>query len=120
MRMRRFEASSGYNAAQMAAEANKPLPGSDFTPKPTSAMPGVQSLEGANVQATLTGSAEVHGEVRQLIEVKASQYFEALVQGAQNAIKLAGQYVANGVGSNGKSSPDAAAPATPSIRSPAP
>jgi hypothetical protein len=91
------------------------LPSSD--PRKSSEMPPVQSLEGANVQAQLTGSAEVHGEVKQTIEVKASQYFEALVQNAQNAIKLAGQYVANGVGSTGKSSPDAAAPATPHVGS---
>ncbi|MGY3117889.1 hypothetical protein ACVWXQ_001826 [Bradyrhizobium sp. S3.14.4] len=69
------------------------------------------------VQAQLTGSAEVHGEVKQTIEVKASQYFEALVQNAQNAIKLAGQYTANGVGSTGKSSPDAAAPSVPHVGS---
>ncbi|MCK1753808.1 hypothetical protein IVA78_00855 [Bradyrhizobium sp. 137] len=91
-----------------------PMPNAD--PR-KSAMPPVQSLEGANVQATLTGSAEVHGEVKNIIEVKASQYFEALVQGAQNAIKLVGQYTANGVGSTGKSSPDAAAPAAPHVGS---
>jgi hypothetical protein len=91
------------------------MPESD--PRKSGAMPPVQSLEGANIQAQLTGSAEVHGEVRQTIEVKASQYFEALVQNAQNAIKLAGQYTANGVGSTGKSSPDAAAPSAPHVGS---
>ena len=59
---------------------------------------------------SLSVSGEMHGEVKQLIEVKASQYFEALVQNAQNAISLAGQLTSSGVGSTGKSSPDAAAP----------
>lgn len=116
MRMRRFEAASGYNAAMMAAEQNKPLPGSDFKPGATSAMPGVQSLEGATVQAQLTGSGEIHGEAK--LTVGVTSQFIQLIERAENAIKMAGQYVANGVGSTGKSSPDAAAPAMPTSTSP--
>jgi hypothetical protein len=85
------------------------------TPRPAEAgaggMPPVQSLEGANVQATLSGSAEVHGEVKQTIVVEASEYLKALVQKMENGIKLIGSLTANGPGSTGKSSPDAAAPA---------
>ncbi|MCK1679544.1 hypothetical protein IVA87_08730 [Bradyrhizobium sp. 147] len=114
------EGASAESATRLRRERER-----QFAASPSFTAPGVSETmtygTGVNgdktVQAQLTGSAEVHGEVKQIIEVKPSQYFEALVQNVQNAIKLAGQYTANGVGSTGKSSPDAAAPATPHVGS---
>lgn len=60
------------------------------------------------VTAALTGSAEVKGEAKLTIGV--SSQFITLVERAEQAIKLAGSLHANGPGSTGKSSPDAAAP----------
>ena len=55
------------------------MPASD--PRKTfSDMPPVQSLEGANVQATLTGSADVRGEVTDKNEVTASSSLISIVQ----------------------------------------
>ncbi|WP_198031768.1 hypothetical protein [Bradyrhizobium sp. Ec3.3] len=64
------------------------------------------------VQAQLTGSAEVHGETK--IVVEASSTLLDVVRQAENAVKLVGTLNANGPGSLGHSSPDAAAP-PPSI-----
>ncbi|MGY4472848.1 hypothetical protein [Bradyrhizobium sp. USDA 3364] len=61
------------------------------------------------VTATLTGSAEVHGEAKLIVE--AGSELLSIVQEAKQAIKLAGQLNTSGPGSTGKSSPDAAAPA---------
>jgi hypothetical protein len=41
-------------------------------------------------------------------------YFTALVERAENAIKLAGSLITNGPGSTGRSTPDGAAPTRPS------
>jgi len=60
------------------------------------------------VTATLTGSAEVSGEAK--LTVTASSELISIVDQAKQAIHLAGQLNANGPGSNGRSSPDAAAP----------
>ena len=62
-----------------------------------------------SVQAQLTGEGKITGEAK--LTVGITSQFTQLVERAENAIKLAGQYVANGVGSTGRSSPDAAAPA---------
>jgi hypothetical protein len=88
-----------------------PLPMAD--PRKTfSEMPPVQSLEGATVQATLNGSAEVTGQVTVKSEITASSTLLSIVQAAQDVVaKLQGTLSANGPGSLGHSSPDAAAPA---------
>ncbi len=87
-----------------------PLPTSD--PRKTfSEMPPVQTLEGANVQATLTGSAEVRGEMTGKFEVTASSTLLQIVESLKTfKASLSGSYNANGPGSLGHSSPDAAAP----------
>jgi hypothetical protein len=75
-------------------------------------MPAVQSLEGANVQADLTGSAEVNGEVRIENVVMAGSELIAIANAAKAATaKLTGMFNSSGPGSAGMSSPDAAAPA---------
>ncbi|MVT69987.1 phage tail tape measure protein [Bradyrhizobium pachyrhizi] len=66
-----------------------------------------------SVQATLTGSAEVHGEVENKIIVEASSSLLDVVKQAQSAIRLAGTLNSSGPGSLGHSSPDAAAPFPP-------
>lgn len=104
-------APAGIEATQNAV----PMPMSD--PR-KAGMPAVQSLEGATVQATLSGSADVHGEAALTVKVEQSSFFTALVERAENAIKLVGSLTTNGPGSTGKSSPDAAAPARPSTGSP--
>jgi hypothetical protein len=74
-------------------------------------MPAVQSLEGANVQATLTGSAEVKGEVTVTNIVQAGSELLRIVSEIRTMqASLYGQLKANGPGSTGKSSPDATAP----------
>ncbi|MDE5454039.1 hypothetical protein GWE18_14410 [Bradyrhizobium sp. CSA112] len=106
------EGASAESAARLRREAER------FDAAKPFVVPGLSKTMtyGTGVSGgdeTVSVSGEVHGEVKQLIEITASQYFETLVQNAQNAIKLAGQITSNGVGSTGKSSPDAAAPATP-------
>jgi hypothetical protein len=102
---RRGEAYSNFGKGGVPAI---PLP----RPRPSSAdgggFPPVQSLEGATVQATVTG--EVHGEVKQTIVVEPSPYLKALIQKAEQVVQLAGSLMGNGPGSVGHSSPDAAAP----------
>jgi hypothetical protein len=97
-----------------------PLPMAD--PRKTfSEMPPVQTLEGANVQATLTGSAEVSGEVTVKNEVTASSTLIAIVESVKSlSAKLQGTLNANGPGSLGHSSPDAAAAPAPSTGAQAP
>jgi hypothetical protein len=103
---RRGTALSGMSAR--AGGPFIPLPMAD--PRKTfGEMPPVQSLEGATVQATLTGSADVHGELK--VEVTAGSALLAIVQKAESLVaKLTGSLNANGPGSLGHSSPDAAAP----------
>ncbi|MCK1758754.1 phage tail tape measure protein [Bradyrhizobium sp. 137] len=60
------------------------------------------------VQAQLTGSAEVHGEAKIIVE--ASSTLLEVVRQAQNAVKLFGTLNSSGPGSVGLSSPDASAP----------
>jgi len=61
--------------------------------------------------AQLTGSAEVHGEASIKVEVQASSSLLQIVETMRQVpIGLSGMYNANGPGSVGKSSPDAAAP----------
>ncbi|WP_354133654.1 hypothetical protein [Bradyrhizobium sp. S3.9.1] len=71
---------------------------------------------GSDKTVQLTGSAEVHGEASLSIKVEAPELIKAYYD-ARKAISLAGQYTANGVGSTGKSSPDAAAPSVPHVGS---
>ena len=77
-------------------------------------MPRVQSLEGATVQATLNGSAEVHGEVQGTWIVEAGSELIRIVEGIKRmTVEMQGSLhalSANGPGSTGRSSPDAAAP----------
>jgi hypothetical protein len=105
------EHSRGEAYSRMSAHGGGPfipLPESD--PRKTfSEMPPVQSLEGATVQATLTGSAEVTGEVT--VEVTAGSALIAIAQKAESLIaKLSGTLQSSGPGSTGRSSPDATAP----------
>jgi hypothetical protein len=87
-----------------------PMPSADPR-KSAGEMPPVQSLEGANVQATLTGSAEVTGEVTVKNEITAGSALIAIVNQAQSLVaQLRGSLNANGPGSLGHSSPDAVAP----------
>lgn len=65
----------------------------------------MQSLEGATVQASVTGTVE--GEAKLTVDIKPSAYFEALVQRVEQAVKLIGNLSSNGPGSVGRSSPDA-------------
>lgn len=86
------------------------LPG--LTPEQAQVIAGGIPASGAPVTATLTGSAEVHGESTVRVEVTASSLLLQLVeQMKQVPMMLRGQLNANGPGSVGKSSPDAAAPA---------
>ncbi|UVO29917.1 phage tail tape measure protein [Bradyrhizobium arachidis] len=73
---------------------------------PTGPMPSVQPLEAvvtAPVTAELNGSADVKGEVVVKVEPSSS-----LLTAVDTIVKLAGKLTANGPGSTGKSSPDAA------------
>lgn len=86
----------------------------------TSGLPPVQTLEGgAPIQATLTGSAEVTGVVtiKNIVEA-GSGLLKILSDVQQVTAALSGHLLANGPGSAGRSSPDAAAPARPSTGSP--
>ena len=64
---------------------------------------------GGQVQAQLTGSAQVTGEATITVKVEAGSELLRVVEGAKTAMKLAGSLNANGAGSTGKSSPDAGA-----------
>ncbi|MBR0871203.1 phage tail tape measure protein [Bradyrhizobium tropiciagri] len=65
-----------------------------------------------SVQAELTGSAEVQGEVTVKNVVEAGSELLRIVQQMQTlSVQVRGQLNANGPGSVGRSSPDAAAPA---------
>jgi hypothetical protein len=87
-----------------------PMPTAD--PRKTAGeVPPVQSLEGANLQAVLTGTADVKGEVTGKFEVTASSVLIQIVESIKTlSTKLQGSLNANGPGSLGHSSPDAAAP----------
>jgi hypothetical protein len=106
---RRGAALSGMRGG--ASIPGVPLPMSD--PRKTfSEMPPVQSLEGANVQATLTGSAEVTGAVDVNVKVEAGSSLIAIEESVKSLIaRVGGMLNTNGPGSLGHSSPDAAAPA---------
>jgi hypothetical protein len=140
MRMNIFEAQQAYYASKMFSEqgpiftdeevqrmrdAHVPLPtagprrGPDGIPIDASrpeatstAMPPVQSLEGAPQRVDVQG--EVNGEVQQTIQLslQPSKWWDALEQKVENLVKMVGSIKSNGPGSTGKSSPDAAAPAT--------
>lgn len=88
-----------------------PLPVAD--PRKTAGeMPPVQSLEGATIQAQLTGSGDVKGEMTITNIVQAgSELLRVVEQVRTLSAGLTGHFNASGPGSTGKSSPDAAAPA---------
>lgn len=68
---------------------------------------------GGQLNATLTGSAEVHGQAEVKVTVEAgSTLLQVVEQSKRLNMDLRGSVNANGPGSAGKSSPDAAAPAT--------
>jgi TP901 family phage tail tape measure protein len=75
--------------------------------------PGSGAGAGA-ITAQLNGSAEVKGEVSIKLTVEAGSELISVKQQADRAVKLAGSLNANGPGSTGRSSPDAAAPPWPS------
>src|ERR1700687_5566673 len=63
-------------------------------------MPRVQSLEGATVQATLNGSAEVHGEIQGTWIVQAGSELISIVENVKRiAVQVQGKLEA--LGSNG-------------------
>lgn len=68
---------------------------------------------GGPLNATLTGSAEVHGQAEVTVKVEAgSTLLQVVEQSKRLNMDLRGSVNANGPGSAGKSSPDASAPAT--------
>lgn len=76
----------------------------------------ILDLPSKPVTAELTGSAEVSGEttVKVEVEVKPSSELLNAIASAKNATaQMRGQLNANGPGSTGRSSPDAAAPSPP-------
>jgi hypothetical protein len=85
--------------------------GADLDPE---ASTGPQGGGGTGqVTATLTGSAEVSGETTVKVEVTvnpSSELITATATATANAAQLKGMLNANGPGSTGRSSPDAAAP----------
>lgn len=97
----------------------------DFAPLPAadprkqgygSEMPPVQPLDdvvsaikGMDVKAELTGSAEVKGETEVKVTVEAGSELLRIVDNIKSAVaNLTGRLTANGPGSTGRSSPDAA------------
>lgn len=78
-------------------------------------MPAVQGLDiasamkGANVEAKLNGEAEVKGQTEVKVTVEASSELLRIVESVKSAVAtMAGKLRANGPGSTGISSPDAA------------
>lgn len=69
---------------------------------------GIPAIGDGGVKAELTGSAEVKGEATITVKVEAGSELLRAVETARSAAKLSGQLNANGPGSTGKSSPDAA------------
>jgi TP901 family phage tail tape measure protein len=70
--------------------------------------PPVQALDGLNVEAKLTGEAEVKGQTEVKVVVEAGSELLRIVEGVKNAVaNLTGKLRANGPGSTGVSSPDA-------------
>jgi hypothetical protein len=67
---------------------------------------------GTGAGSNLTVSGNVTGEGTITIKIEAGSTLIQAVEQAKTALKLAGQVNSNGPGSTGKSSPDAAAPAT--------
>jgi hypothetical protein len=73
---------------------------------------------GGPLTAQLTGSAEVRGETTVKVEVSVSPtdtMLSAIATAKSTAAHMSGVLNANGPGSAGRSSPDAAAPAVPSF-----
>ncbi|AVT76640.1 hypothetical protein RPPS3_25770 [Rhodopseudomonas palustris] len=93
---------------QKNARPGTPLPQSD----PRKARPWEGNiLDLPPVKAELTGSAEVKGETTVKVEVElkpAPELVQAVASAKASAAKLQGMISANGAGSTGRSSPDAA------------
>ncbi|NEV79277.1 phage tail tape measure protein [Rhodopseudomonas sp. BR0C11] len=93
---------------QKNARPGTPLPQSD----PRKARPWEGNiLDLPPVKAELTGSAEVKGETTVKVEVEVKptpELIQAVASAKANAAKLSGMISANGAGSTGRSSPDAA------------
>jgi TP901 family phage tail tape measure protein len=114
--------SQGYDVPLPMGDPRK---GKSFAPLPMgdprkqgfgSDMPPVQPLDevvsaikGMDVKAELTGSAEVKGETEVKVTVEAGSELLRIVESMKSSIaNLAGRLTANGPGSTGKSTPDAA------------
>lgn len=103
------EGASAESAARLRREAER-----FGTAKPF-AVPGVtQSMlhgTGAENAVPVTVEGRMEGEGKLAIDINAGSSLIDVVRRAEAAIQLVGQISSNGVGSTGKSSPDAAAPA---------
>lgn len=97
----------GY-APMPSADPRKQGYGSDMPPvQPLDDV--VSAIKGMDVKAELTGSAEVKGETEVKVVVEAGSELLRIVDNIKSAVaNLAGRLTANGPGSTGKSSPDAA------------
>lgn len=90
-----------------------PTPGVTMSVTPQQWQDIVAAGAQAPVTAQLTGSAEVHGETTLKVEVTTSSELLRIVDSMKTLPqRLMGSLNANGPGSLGKSSPDAAAPVT--------
>ncbi|KRR11292.1 hypothetical protein CQ12_05550 [Bradyrhizobium jicamae] len=103
------EGASAESAARLRREAER------FDAAKPFAVPGLSKTmtygTGAESAAPVTVEGTMEGEGKLAIDINAGSSLIDVVRRAEAVIKLAGQINANGVGSNGKSSPDAAAPA---------
>lgn len=97
----------GY-APMPAADPRKQGYGSEMPPvQPLDDV--VSAIKGMDVKAELTGSAEVKGETEVKVVVEAGSELLRIVDNVKSAVaNLAGRLTANGPGSTGRSSPDAA------------
>ena len=109
------EGASASSAARLRRER------AQFAMAPSFAMPGVSETMTYGTGVKGDKSLAVHGDVQGEAELKvtfnAGTELVTIVEQARQVIKLAGQISANGVGSTGKSSPDAAAPSIPHVGS---
>jgi TP901 family phage tail tape measure protein len=89
------------------------IPTPDADPRKRSgggpAFPAASDLDLSGITAKLEGSAEVKGEAMVKVEVTAGSDLIALKNSVESALaRLEGKLMANGAGSTGRSSPDAA------------
>ncbi|WP_028346062.1 hypothetical protein [Bradyrhizobium murdochi] len=105
------EGASAASAARLRREADIQSASPFAVPSLSKTMTYGTGING-NDDKTVSVQGDVHGEAALSIKIEAPELIKAYYD-AQRAISLAGQLTSNGVGSTGKSSPDAAAPATP-------